>query len=47
VTARPKKAVSPSQPWSRALSPHHRQLLAQGKVLQGDFPNLPWRKKQT
>jgi hypothetical protein len=32
-----------SQPRSRALSLHYRQLLMKGKVIQSDSPDMTWR----
>jgi hypothetical protein len=31
---------------ARKKARHYRQLLTQGKVLQGSFPDIPGRKKK-
>jgi hypothetical protein len=39
--------TSAGSSWSRRLSLHYCELLTKNEVLQGDFPDILWRKKQT
>jgi hypothetical protein len=38
-------SVPQARPW--VLPFHDRELLTEGQVFQGDFPDIPWQKMKT